>query len=147
MTKITNATHWVWFKDLHPFTNPIWVRFRANYQMEKILAQEKLFSHKLFMSHDANCRWDLYPSLCHRTHGAAIFPLIFSLKITCLFEPFAKELQLINWHRRDQVSCYFANHLQPIVKLREQIWFWKVCLPLYSPDNRLSLNRFSCSVD
>ena len=70
--------------------------FERIIKWKKTMAQEKLFSHKLFMSHDANCRWDLYPSLCHRTHGADIFPLIFSLKITCLFEPFAKELQLIN---------------------------------------------------
>ena len=46
--------------------------------------------------------------------------------------------QLINWNRKDHVSCYFANHLKPTLKLRESIRFWKVCLPWYSPDNRLS---------
>ena len=46
--------------------------------------------------------------------------------------------QLINWIRKDHISCYFANHLQPTLKLRESIRFWKVCLPWYSPDDRLS---------
>ena len=34
--------------------------------------------------------------------------------------------QLINWNRKDYVSCYFANHLQPTLKLRESIRFWSL---------------------
>ena len=36
---------------------------------------------KIIFAGDANCRLDLYPPLCHRTHGVVIFPIIFSLKI------------------------------------------------------------------
>ena len=71
MTKITNVTLVV----VQRFCVHLQTQSELNYHLEKTLAQEERFSQNLTVSHDANCRWDLYPLLCHRTHGAATFPL------------------------------------------------------------------------
>ena len=118
-------------KILRPFTNPVWVKLS--------LGKNSGTGGKIFTKSHRVTRREL---------SLGLVPLVMSpytrsghfssQNYFCLFEPFTREHQLINCHRRDHISYYFANHLQPILKLREQIRFWKVCLPWYSPDNRLS---------
>ena len=139
MTKITNATHWVWFKDLHPFTNPIWVRFRANYQMENFWHRRNYF-HINYSCHMMLIVAGTCTPRYVIVHTERLFFLSFFLSklLVCL------SLLLKNFNSltdiegiKYPVPCKsFATNA--MVKLREQIWFWKVCLPLYSPDNRLS---------